>query len=91
MVRGMNNIEPRSEALALVDCVSEPTDSVCQRPQNVPILMQTMNLAGAAKNTKWHLALNLHVERLRRIIEIGKEKGIEKKKRRETTTMKQMQ
>lgn len=70
MVRGMNNIERRSEALALVDCFSELTDSVCQRLQSIPILIQTMNLAGSAKNTKWHLALNLHVESLRNMIEI---------------------
>lgn len=48
----------RREALALAFFSTERGDSVCQRPQSLPILIKTMILTRHTKNTTWHLALN---------------------------------
>ena len=41
-------------------------DSVCQRPQSLPILMKTMILTLLTKCTTWHLAVNSGLDLLRK-------------------------
>lgn len=48
-----------SKTLALDVYFTEWGDSVCQRPQSMPILIKTMILTRVAKNTEWHLAQSL--------------------------------
>lgn len=86
--RSRKTYETQKEALILDVYCTERGDSVCQRPQSLPIHMKTMILTRLTKNTTWHLTLNPGLELLQRHKSIIEKKG---KKAIEHITEKQIQ